>query len=619
VPFQFTEGDGAGRLGELVTTAQRLKTPALIPVVDLLTGPPGLGRNGGIWRHCKNGLIKEAKADAIVVQAVHFIDFNLSTDSFNQWFEGPKGEGGFGAWLDDYVSKGKRPVLFVDSGGFKLLYNDPPDLSRYSLEVSPKHIFNLQERYSADIVASLDYPLPPGLSFDEQRTRTRKNIRNAMTLMKQIRENTSKGRPFPFLCVHGVDYESVNHSTKLLLRSITRASLGDLDFGLAIGSLVPIRNHDDLIFAIIRGVRDAISSSSYEPSRIPIHVFGVSSSLIPLLPAVGVDTFDSSTYAQAAANLRYLNPLDRGPSNFLELDDLHCECESCSYIRQGGLDRSKRILKGKPLKVHEFGNEMIAKSRIHGAIAVHNWQVQKDEVNRTIEAIGEGRLADLILSLAKRSWKYRRILSAAVAANPNLRTTIADSHLLHTLPGPREVKPPKLSLAYTPESFDLSRRHYQPEHSRLLVLSCTATKPYSSSRSHRFVETRLGDFGIAPSDLEIVTISGLYGPVPRTMEGVPQVMRYDFRLSSWNRKQIDIVVRRTEQFFRKHALNFQRAAAFVAAEPYRTIVRRASASVPDFRILPSKKGRVGFYDQNEIRELSNFLAHDVHAPLQAIQ
>ena len=605
--FHAKESDGGGRIGELNTPNRRIETPILIPVLDLLTGPPGLERNGGIWRHCKEGLIRWGLADAIMVQAMHFVDFSLSKKSFREWFAGPEGTDGFSGWVRKFADPGKGPVLFVDSGGFKLLYNSPPDLSRFSIKVSPQGIFKLQTQYSADIVASLDYPFPPGLSWDEQRVRTRLNIRNALTLMKEIIETRDGQGPFPFLCVHGVDYESVRRSTLSLMKKMAGLGYDAHPFGLAIGSLVPIRNHDDLIFAIIRGVHDAIELSGKSTSDIPIHVFGVSSSLIPLLPAVGVDSFDSSTYAQAAAVLRYLDPDNFSRVDFTKIETLRCNCDSCLYLLSGGLDRAKEISTSKAFVEYEFGDERVSKARIIGAIAVHNWVVQKKEVERTVRAIRDGKLSELITDLAGRSKKFLRVVSAAVGANPELRKRIGVAESFPDLPRPTELRSPKVSLAYTSESFDLGRVPYLPRNETLLILACTSTKPYSESRSHRFIIRKLTEHGVSTDTIEIVTLSGLYGPVPRSMERLPQTSKYDFRLHGWNKTQVSLVLNRSKLFMESFGTRFRRKVAYVSSEPYRSILQKVATAFPDLTVLPVKKGRSFFYQKNEIARLATFL------------
>ncbi len=256
---------------------------------------------------------------------------------------------------------------------------------------------------------------------------------------------------------------------------------------------------------------------------------------------------------------------------------------------------------------YEFGGKQISKARIIGAIAVHNWVVQKKEVQRTVEAIREGKLSELITDLAGRSQKFLRVVSAAVGANPELRKRIGVAGSLPDLPRPTELKSPKVSLSYTSESFDLSKFRYLPKNEILLILACTSTKPYSESRSHRFVMRKLSEHGVALDAIEVVTISGLYGPVPHMMESLPQTSKYDFRLHGWNKAQVNLVVDRSKWFMETFGTHFQFKAAFVSSEPYRSILQRVSTAFPDLTVFPAQKGRSFFYDMNEMKRLATLL------------
>ncbi len=54
-------------------------------------------------------------------------------------------------------------TLFLDSGGFKLLYKTGLDLEEFGIykDTEAEDILNLQLGFEGDIVASLDYPFLP--------------------------------------------------------------------------------------------------------------------------------------------------------------------------------------------------------------------------------------------------------------------------------------------------------------------------------------------------------------------------------------------------------------------------------------------------------------------------
>ena len=59
--------------------------------------------------------------------------------------------------------------MFLDSGGFKLLHNTELSLSKFGIhkETETDDILDFQLGLGGDIIASLDYPLPPGLVRSE--------------------------------------------------------------------------------------------------------------------------------------------------------------------------------------------------------------------------------------------------------------------------------------------------------------------------------------------------------------------------------------------------------------------------------------------------------------------
>src|SRR5437867_1732687 len=62
------------------------RTVVFYPVVHLLTGPPGLRRNGGIWKIVKNRLAQISKPSRLMVQAFHFSMYSLSASAWDDWF-----------------------------------------------------------------------------------------------------------------------------------------------------------------------------------------------------------------------------------------------------------------------------------------------------------------------------------------------------------------------------------------------------------------------------------------------------------------------------------------------------------------------------------------------------
>lgn len=581
-------------------------TPITIPVVNLMTGPPGLGRNGGVWRHIKRYMLRREHVPALMTHAFHFLEFELSAEAYANWRGGPSGRPGFRGWLEEYCSPFDPPGLFIDSGGFQLMSGPAPDLAKYGVRLNATGILELQASLGADAVASLDFPIGRGISQDEAGRRMAMSLRNCTLLLRRLNEGTH--RFFPYLCIHGLDRKSAYLFTSKVLRAARLLRYNAGDFGLAIGSLVPIRNHSSLVFEIIEGVRDGLKEASEGfLDQTPLHVFGVSGSLVPFLYAFGVSSFDSSAYAQAATNLRYITSFPFGQVSFDGLSQLTCDCWYCRRIESGGVQRSKRILKSRPYRTYDFGGRSVTKSELYAMVAMHNWTSLTNGLKELAE-LHDKELAAHIISMCKSSLQGRRLLAASVKTRPDWKAVLPDGLNLPALhQGPSKY--PDITPRLNSKDFDLRRYDFRPEGNALLLLACTATKPYNLSRSHRFVYRGLSQTERPLRGVDIVSVSGLYGPVPRDYETARQVLQYNFRLTASQTRQKRIVTERLCQFLRRFQNDYRITVSYVSSPVYRSVIRDASHKAEgDVVILPREPGWRNFYDERSISELATLLS-----------
>jgi tRNA-guanine family transglycosylase len=167
--------------------------------------------------------------------------------------------------------------------------------------------------------------------------------------------------------------------------------IGELFDGIALGSLVPKKdNKGDLIRAVsdCREVMD-----KYDIGHLPLHVLGISSSAMPLLVAVGADTFDSSSYIQAAINGKYYTGLVQ-TERIDDVDLSHCSCPVCSSAE---------------LRARMKGDAEYRKDRM-GPVAVHNQYVQQYELTKIRNAIQQEGADGLI-----------QYIDTTIGRNPSLR------------------------------------------------------------------------------------------------------------------------------------------------------------------------------------------------------
>jgi len=140
-------------------------SPTLYPVACFITGS-GIWRDI-LWAH-PLGLLRRDPPLPILTSALHFLDFRVRPPALARWRSQP-----LRARYRPYADW--RGELFVDSGGFALILDPHLDLSRYGIPPDrlPEGILGLQLDWGADRIASLDWPIPPGLDPEEPQSNQR--------------------------------------------------------------------------------------------------------------------------------------------------------------------------------------------------------------------------------------------------------------------------------------------------------------------------------------------------------------------------------------------------------------------------------------------------------------
>ena len=255
-----------GRIGEF--RLQRngknvppLSTPILYPVVSFLTG--STPRGGGLWKYLLRDFMKHDVP--MLSQVLHFLDFPLKGKHLKKWRQKTLRE-----WYQEVNGIYNAP-LFLDSGGFKLLYKTGLDLKEFGIEKETEadDIFALQEDLGGEIIASLDYPLPPDLERSEAEKRMNLSLDNAFRVATLL---TGKARtPFLYVCCHGQSQSDIEN----YVRRVFDRLLGVLpSFGLAVGSLVPLRGKQDA--AVLERICGVQKRSQRQSGTIPPSTLSVS-------------------------------------------------------------------------------------------------------------------------------------------------------------------------------------------------------------------------------------------------------------------------------------------------------------------------------------------------------
>lgn len=590
---------GDGRIGKLHLQRNgealpALSTPILYPVVSFLTGTTP--RGGGLWKYILRDFMKNNVP--LFSQALHFLDFPVNGKSLKKWRGKTVRE-----WYLEINGAYEAPIM-LDSGGFKLLYNTGLNLSEFgiSAETEVEDILALQDDMGGDIIASLDYPLPPGLNRAEAKKRMNRSLNNACQVAERIADRPHP--PYLYICCHGQSRNDIRD----YVRKIFDRLLGVLpSFGLAVGSLVPLRGKKDReVLELIVGVLKGIPES--ERDRTPIHAFGVSGDLTPILAYMGIDSFDSTSYIQAARGLNYSHPETRRKQKIMELEETACTCRIC---REVSLDEMHLALSAEV--THRRTSTGKYKSEYYAAIALHNFEMEAKLLSRMKEAIeSDDSLEELVrhaqtgrginravgwllendeVFASKMTKTVFKAPTRSKVLTPIENTSYLVEHFAGSLIAESNGKGPlPISLDYTPDSFSIPE-DYAPPGSKniLLAIPCAGKKPYSLSRTHTIVNTKLRTaFGDAGASIHRITLSGLYGPVPEEFESEEPVLRYDFQLSSRNTAQIQLGSDRLCAYLDKYADHYKLVVGYATSQAYRKVFELTQARRSDFVLLPTK-------------------------------
>lgn len=296
--------------------------------------------------------------------------------------------------------KSRAPVM-IDSGGFKLL------MSR-DLHFDVGRAIDFFRAANGDISVTLDYPLSLLASYQENRQRWRKTVRN----MERIIEALPHLTVMPV--IHGLTLRQIESSCETIHRRVGQPSV------LGLGSLVPLitARYTNGPFRYDRRdgspgneatfIADAITLIRNRFPRAFLHVFGVGSTTTALvILALGADSVDSASWRTKAAygkihlpgmSDRYLRQNRNGRNDHPALNGDErevlraCQCPICSSF--------------KCSRQHVRHLETSFKSR-----ALHNAWVLDREVAELRAVIRQGAEIDWIKRRLRKSHRFWPVIS----------------------------------------------------------------------------------------------------------------------------------------------------------------------------------------------------------------
>jgi queuine/archaeosine tRNA-ribosyltransferase len=629
--------DGYGRIGRLSVPHGPVETPALFPVINLIGGTTE--KSGGVWRRMREKLISADHLQGIMFQAMSFTDYGVSPENLNDFWRTET----FHERFDEL----NAPV-FIDSGGFKLMNSNtfgaaPEDggaANEWGLYTDPKSILGLQVDFGADIIATLDYPIPPKLKDEEKVERMNESIDSAVECLRIIEDpsrldedftvntraadrlrqqlasadkDVDAGEPGVYIALHGHDYETINWYVATFLERIEEANVEQSFEGFAIGSLVPLRSSVDVLVDIVQGAKDAIPNDRED--EVGLHVFGVGGKQVSLLALLGVDSFDCSSHMQTAQYKKYTHPKTWSHIKIDELGEqlrgdgsYPCDLEHCLLCGDGEYAAPyEKLAEELNLELtyderqERKANKEPIKSDYYALLARHNFEVYNDELRRVRERIREGTLLEYVMEFAREHGDIKKGLQEAQLRDKGLRNDIEARNAYDLVPGStltsnqaklfrwgggvEQMETRSISLKHTPNSFDVMAREYEPPADKdvLLFIPCSQRKPYSESRTHSVLFDKLTD---QRDRIHKVTVSGMYGPVPEQYETEQPVLEYEYVLAKEDSEQIDLVTRRVVDYLEAYGNQFDDVLGYVTSKTYRGVIEDAFDQYERGEVLP---------------------------------
>ena len=362
--FEISAEAGDARSGVLQIGDTELSTPNLLPVVNFYAGGTDASLyGGGIHRTIKefmngdevvNGGDYSRYFDGVMTSVASLTDYGISRERYEDYISAPIRE------RDVFDFDG---TLFLDSGGFKFLGDRTLDGSDFEVEVDQKAIVEIQRRLGGDVLVNLDHPIAPDDDYPTRVEKARLTAENVDEFLDLTSRDDTR-----YLTLHGYNYSMLDTFLTEVEKVIGRDRVHREFDGVALGSLVPLKDNKGKLITAVSDCREVLSDWGFE--ELPLHVLGISSSAIPLLAAVGADTFDSSSYIHSAINGKYDTSLyNSEPVD--EVDFTECDCQVCS----------------DDVLVNRMEGDVEYQKDKLGAVAMHNLIIQKEEIKRIQSAI----------------------------------------------------------------------------------------------------------------------------------------------------------------------------------------------------------------------------------------
>lgn len=278
------------------------------------------------------------------------------------------------------------------------------------------------------------------------------------------------------------------------------------------------------------------------PDDTALYLSGVATpSNVAVLVWAGVDLVDADRAVVRGTQGRYLTT--EGAYDLAELDELPCACPACQQ------------------PVAEFDRQDCAD---------HNVNALRAELGRVRRRIRDGRLRDYVEGQARHeAWttaafrEFDQQYSYLEERTPAFRDSLLLSATEDTLRRP-EIQ--RFAERVT------TRYRKRLDGHPLLLVPCSAAKPYSESQSHRQFQDA------ASYRAHMVSMTSPIGVVPQELELTYPAQQYDTVVTGrWSEEEKDFVARVLERYLDR--TDYSRVIAHVPPEGYRDICERVASNV----------------------------------------
>ncbi|MFW9967869.1 MAG: DUF5591 domain-containing protein, partial [Candidatus Thorarchaeota archaeon] len=243
---------------------------------------------------------------------------------------------------------------------------------------------------------------------------------------------------------------------------------------------------------------------------------------LPLMHYLGFDVFDTGRAFEAAAQGIRLWRTDAEQVSDNETAR-HCACSAC--VSQPDLSS-------------------LSDYKLIEILTRHNISTYQMVLSESIHAMQSGRLRWLVESLTHATPSVASLLRKV---DRNLYSFLEEftpttSNSTMPLIGPESYNSPAIKRFRE----KLVSRFIPPAHKQVvLLLPCSARKPYSDSKSHkRFARTIESAIGLARHGIAETILTSPLGVIPRELERIHPVAQYDIPVTGeWDAEETAIAVR----------------------------------------------------------------------------